>query len=86
MSGEITAELILARIRVARSESRVAALESLFEAVWTLERELRRPVTVLDVLSSRDPSERARLLRLVRSLRNERNAWAGLGSNQRPWD
>jgi hypothetical protein len=72
LSGEITAELILARIRVSRSESRVAALESLLEAVWTLERELRRPVTVPDVLSSCDPSERTRLLRLVRSLRNER--------------
>jgi hypothetical protein len=70
LSGEITAELILARIRVARSESRVAALESLLEAVWMLERELKRPVTVLDMLSSCDPSERARLVRLVRSLRS----------------
>jgi hypothetical protein len=69
LTEEITAELIHARIRVARSASRVAALESLLESVWTLERELRRPVTVLDLLSSGDPPERARVLRLVRSLR-----------------
>ena len=69
LSGEITGELILARIRVARSESRVAALESLLETVSLLERQLRRPVTVLDLLSSGDPAERARRLRLARSLR-----------------
>jgi hypothetical protein len=69
LSTEITAELIVARIRVARSEERVAALESLLETVWSLEGELGRPVTVLDVLSGGDPGELARRLRLVRSLR-----------------
>jgi hypothetical protein len=37
--------------------------------VWRLERELRRPVTVLDVLSTGEPAEQAGRLRLVRALR-----------------
>lgn len=45
------------------------ALESLLDLVWLLERELRRPVTLLDVLSETDPAEQARRLRLVRALR-----------------
>lgn len=69
LTGEITAELIYARIRVARSESRVAALESLLDLVWLLEKELGRPVTLLDLLSGADPAEQTRRLRLVRALR-----------------
>jgi hypothetical protein len=69
LSEEITAELIHARIRVARSASRVAALESLLDIVWLLEHELRRPVTLLDLLSGADPAEQARRTRLVRALR-----------------
>jgi hypothetical protein len=66
--------LIRTRIRVARSASRVAALESLLDLVWQLERELRRPVTFLDLLSdATDPVERARRTRLVRALRQDRN-------------
>jgi hypothetical protein len=62
--------LIRARIRVARSGSRVAALESLLDVVWRLERELRRPITLVDLLSTDDPDERRRRLRLARSLRS----------------
>jgi len=69
LSGEITAELIQARIRVARSESRVTALESLLDLVWRLERELRRPVTLVDLLSGADPAEQERRLGLARALR-----------------
>jgi hypothetical protein len=70
LSAEITSELIHARIRVARSASRVSALESLLEIVWLLERELRRPPTLLDLLSTDDPYERRRRLRLARCLRS----------------
>jgi hypothetical protein len=70
LTEEITAELINARIRVARSASRVTALESLLDIVWRLEHELRRPVTLLDLLSTDDPDERRRRLLLARSLRN----------------
>jgi hypothetical protein len=38
--------------------------------VWVLERELRRPVTLLDLLSTDDPDERKRRLLLARSLRS----------------
>lgn len=69
LAGEITAELIQARIRVARSASRVSALESLLDVVWLLERELRRPVTLLDLVSDTDSPERVRRMRLVRALR-----------------
>lgn len=69
LSGEITSELIHARIRVARSKSRIAELESLLDVVWLLERELRRPVTLLDLLSGAEPAEQARRRRLVRVLR-----------------
>jgi hypothetical protein len=69
LTGEVTAELIQARIKVARSASRVSDLESLLEIVWVLERELRRPVTLLDLLSELDPAERARRMGLVRALR-----------------
>jgi len=48
----------------------VAALESLLDLVWTLERELRRPVTLDDLLSGAEPAEEARRLRLLRALRN----------------
>jgi len=48
----------------------VAALESLFDLVWVLEHELRRPVTLVDLLSGADPAERARRLRLVQALRS----------------
>ncbi|MGZ4334982.1 MAG: hypothetical protein ACXVRJ_12035 [Gaiellaceae bacterium] len=34
-----------------------------------LEHELRRPVTLLDLLSGGDPAEHARRVRLVRALR-----------------
>ena len=69
LSGEITAELIQARIRVARSASRVTALESLLDLVWRLEQELHRPVTLLDLVSGADPPEQARRTQLVRALR-----------------
>ena len=69
LSAEITTELIHARIRVARSASRVTALESLLDVVWQLEHELRRPVTLVDLLSGADPVEQARRMRLVRALR-----------------
>ena len=69
LTGEITSELIRARIRVARSASRVSALESLLEVVWLLERELDRPVTLLDLISGADAPEQARRIRLVRALR-----------------
>jgi hypothetical protein len=61
--------LIHARIRVARSESRVAELERLLDLVWRLERELRRPVTLADLLSGAGPAEQAQRRKLVRSLR-----------------
>ena len=70
LAEEITTELIHARIRVARSASRVTALESLLDVVWLLESELRRPVTLLDLLSTYDPDERRRRLLLARSLRS----------------
>ena len=69
LTEEITAELICARIRVARSASRVTALESLLDVVWLLEHELRRPVTLRDLLSGADAAEQARRMRLVRALR-----------------
>lgn len=69
LTDEITAELIHARIRVARSASRVSALENLLEVVWTVERDLGRPVTLVDLVASADPPERARRMRLVRALR-----------------
>jgi hypothetical protein len=69
LTNEITAELINARIRVARSASRVTALESLLDIVWQLEHELHRPVTLLDLLSTDDPDERKRRLQLARCLR-----------------
>ena len=69
LTGEITTELIYARIQVARSASRVVALESLLDLVWRLEHELRRPVTLLDLLSGADPPEQARRMQLVRALR-----------------
>jgi hypothetical protein len=69
LTDEITAELIHARIQVARSAMRVAALESLLDIVWVLERELLRPPTLLDLLSTNDPDERRRRLLLARSLR-----------------
>jgi hypothetical protein len=37
--------------------------------VWQLEHELRRPVTLLDLLSGADRAEQARRMRLVRALR-----------------
>jgi len=37
--------------------------------VWLLERELRRPVTLFDLLSSAEPAEQARRRRLVHALR-----------------
>ena len=70
LTDEITAELIHARIRVARSASRVTALESLLDVVWRLERELGRPVTMLDLLATDDPDERRRRLLLARNLRS----------------
>jgi hypothetical protein len=73
LTGEITSELIQARIRVARSASRVSALESLLDVVWLLERELRRPVTLLDLVSNTDPPEQERRMRLVRALRAQMN-------------
>ena len=69
LTEEITAELIRARIRVERSASRVTALESLLDVVWLLEHELGRTPTLLDLLSTDDPDERRRRLRLARSLR-----------------
>jgi hypothetical protein len=47
----------------------VAALESLLDLVWLVEHELRRPVTLVDLLSGADPAEQERRLRLVRALR-----------------
>jgi hypothetical protein len=47
----------------------VSALEDLLEVVWRLERELDRPVTLLDLLSDADPLEQACRMRLVRALR-----------------
>jgi hypothetical protein len=47
----------------------VTALESLLDLVWLLEQELRRPVTLVDLLSGADPAEHARRVRLVRALR-----------------
>jgi hypothetical protein len=41
----------------------------LLDIVWLLEDELRRPVTLLDLLSDADPAEQARRMRLVRALR-----------------
>jgi hypothetical protein len=79
LTGEITAELIQARIRVARSASRVSALESLLDVVWRLEEELRRPVTLVDLISSAGPQERARRMRLVRALRLRPNQAKGEG-------
>jgi hypothetical protein len=38
--------------------------------VWLLEHELRRPPTLLDLLSTDDPDERRRRLVLARSLRS----------------
>ena len=69
LNGEITSELVRARIRVARSASRVSALEQLLDLVWRLERELGRPVTLLDLFAEVEPPEQARRLRLVRALR-----------------
>jgi hypothetical protein len=48
----------------------VAALESLLDLVWRVERELHRPVTLVDLLSGADSIERERRLRLARALRS----------------
>lgn len=48
----------------------MTALESLLDLVWLLERQLRRPVTLADLLSGADHAEQERRRRrLVRALR-----------------
>jgi hypothetical protein len=62
--------LIETRRRAVRSDLRVAALESLLAIAHELERQLGRPVTMLDLLSTDDPAERKRRLLLAQRLRS----------------
>ena len=61
LGDEINRELLDARRALAGNDLRVTTLEDLLDIVRTLETELRRPATLLDLLStSGDRAERAR--------------------------
>ena len=67
---EVARELRVTYSELAGDRARIAALEELERLAIEIATELRRPLTVFDVISSSpDPRERTRRLALVRELR-----------------
>jgi hypothetical protein len=67
---EVARELQASYAELAGDQCRVTALEELERLSLELAAELRRPLTVFDVIgTAHDPSERARRMELVRELR-----------------
>jgi hypothetical protein len=68
--GEIDAELVDARTRLAWDDARVRALEELLDTVREVGRELDRAVTLTDLIATAATDvERNRRQRLLRALR-----------------